>query len=222
MLLLETMTHFHTAHPVGAINDVLGGYAGMTMLPMMNTMSNISLVQFERQAAELANGLDNLQLNPRAKEFVPPSLQTLKAWPMFPSPLPTVRAGVTTIHITTTMVQMPPPAYAHPPDDTQQLFAPDMNNKDGRSNGKGSRGGKRSSRGGKKKTVQHGMETNVQRTVYICDIDQQVTEEQLANVFADCGAVIDCRVCGDPNSAMRFAFIEFTAKESVAKVRFQH
>ncbi len=72
--------------------------------------------------------------------------------------------------------------------------------------------------GGKKKPMQHGMEANVQRTIYICDIDQQVTEEQLASVFADCGSVIDCRVCGDPNSAMRFAFIEFTTKESAAKV----
>lgn len=116
---------------------------------------------------------------------------------------------------------MPGAAYGlHP--DAGQVFSPTADNR----NGKGTRGGKgRSSRGGsngtsngKKKTVQQGMETNVQRTVYICDIDQQVTEEQLANVFADCGAVIDCRVCGDPNSAMRFAFIEFTTKESAAKV----
>lgn len=37
----------------------------------------------------------------------------------------------------------------------------------------------------------------------------QVTEESLATFFADCGTVMDCRICGDPNSAMRFAFIEF-------------
>lgn len=82
----------------------------------------------------------------------------------------------------------------------------------------GGNGGGNGAGGGKKKTVQQGMEANVQRTIYICDIDQQVTEEQLASVFADCGSVIDCRVCGDPNSAMRFAFIEFTTKESAAKV----
>ncbi|XP_074372370.1 polyadenylate-binding protein-interacting protein 12-like isoform X3 [Apium graveolens] len=34
----------------------------------------------------------------------------------------------------------------------------------------------------------------IRRTVYVCDIDQQV---------------VDCRVCGDPNSVLRFAFIEF-------------
>eukprot|EP00775_Hariotina_reticulata_P005933 gene5933-6173_t len=39
--------------------------------------------------------------------------------------------------------------------------------------------------------------------------EQPVTEESLATFFADCGTVMDCRICGDPNSAMRFAFIEF-------------
>ena len=37
----------------------------------------------------------------------------------------------------------------------------------------------------------------------------QVTEAEVAQHFADCGQIMDCRVCGDPNSAMRFAFIEF-------------
>ena len=54
-------------------------------------------------------------------------------------------------------------------------------------------------------------EGNIRRTVYICDIDQAVTEELLGAVFGECGATVDVRVCGDPNSAnaMRFAFIEF-------------
>ena len=46
----------------------------------------------------------------------------------------------------------------------------------------------------------------------------QVTEEQLAAYFQDCGRVMDCRICGDPNSAMRFAFIEFADVEFAAKV----
>ncbi|KAJ7543769.1 hypothetical protein O6H91_09G051700 [Diphasiastrum complanatum] len=50
----------------------------------------------------------------------------------------------------------------------------------------------------------------VRRTVYVSDIDQQVTEEQLAALFITCGQVVDCRVCGDPNSVLRFAFVEFT------------
>jgi hypothetical protein len=53
----------------------------------------------------------------------------------------------------------------------------------------------------------------IRRTVYVSDIDQQVTEETLAGVFINCGQVVDCRVCGDPNSALRFAFIEFTDEE---------
>lgn len=53
----------------------------------------------------------------------------------------------------------------------------------------------------------------IRRTVYVSDIDQQVTEEQLAALFVGCGQVVDCRICGDPNSVLRFAFIEFTDEE---------
>ena len=47
----------------------------------------------------------------------------------------------------------------------------------------------------------------------------QVTEEQLATFFQQCGRVVDCRICGDPNSAMRFAFLEFANVESAQRVR---
>ncbi|KAG2330311.1 hypothetical protein Bca4012_020085 [Brassica carinata] len=53
----------------------------------------------------------------------------------------------------------------------------------------------------------------IRRTVYVSDIDQQVTEEQLAGLFIGFGQVVDCRICGDPNSVLRFAFIEFTDEE---------
>ncbi|KAK4795035.1 hypothetical protein SAY86_013029 [Trapa natans] len=53
----------------------------------------------------------------------------------------------------------------------------------------------------------------IQRTVYVSDISQQVTEEQLAALFVICGKVVDCRICGDPNSVLRFSFIEFTDEE---------
>ncbi|KAL0713936.1 hypothetical protein Bca4012_020914 [Brassica carinata] len=53
----------------------------------------------------------------------------------------------------------------------------------------------------------------IRRTVYVSDIDQQVTEENLAGVFVNCGQVVDCRVCGDPKSVLRFAFVEFTNEE---------
>ncbi|KAG6516936.1 polyadenylate-binding protein-interacting protein 11-like [Zingiber officinale] len=53
----------------------------------------------------------------------------------------------------------------------------------------------------------------IRRTVYVSDIDHQVTEEQLATLFIHCGQVVDCRMCGDPKSVLRFAFIEFTDEE---------
>uniref|UniRef100_A0A061RRQ1 Rna binding protein n=1 Tax=Tetraselmis sp. GSL018 TaxID=582737 RepID=A0A061RRQ1_9CHLO len=83
----------------------------------------------------------------------------------------------------------------------------------GRSRGhsRGSRGSKRGGGG------QKNLAANVRRTIYICDINSQVTEEQLASHFSSCGSVVDCRVCGDPNSAMRFAFIEFTEEAAVQK-----
>ncbi|XP_039055323.1 polyadenylate-binding protein-interacting protein 9-like [Hibiscus syriacus] len=54
---------------------------------------------------------------------------------------------------------------------------------------------------------------SIRRTVYVSDIDQSITEEQLAGLFSNCGQVIDCRVCGDPHSVLRFAFVEFADEE---------
>ncbi|PKA58940.1 Polyadenylate-binding protein RBP45C [Apostasia shenzhenica] len=59
-------------------------------------------------------------------------------------------------------------------------------------------------------------EESIRRTIYVSDIDHNVTEEHLAELFAACGQVVDCRVCGDPHSILRFAFIEF-ADEDGAK-----
>ncbi|KAK9086002.1 hypothetical protein Sjap_026413 [Stephania japonica] len=60
------------------------------------------------------------------------------------------------------------------------------------------------------RTLKAQREDCIRRTVYVSDIDQQVTEEQLARLFIGCGQVVDCRVCGDPHSVLRFAFIEFS------------
>ncbi|OAY28890.1 polyadenylate-binding protein-interacting protein 9 isoform X2 [Manihot esculenta] len=56
-------------------------------------------------------------------------------------------------------------------------------------------------------------EDSVRRTVYVSDIDQHVTEERLAGLFSSCGQVVDCRVCGDPHSVLRFAFVEFADEQ---------
>ncbi|XP_078431479.1 polyadenylate-binding protein-interacting protein 9-like [Wolffia australiana] len=55
---------------------------------------------------------------------------------------------------------------------------------------------------------------SIRRTVYVSDIDMHVTEEQLAALFTCCGQVVDCRVCGDPHSFLRFAFVEFADEHS--------
>ncbi|KAI8007507.1 Polyadenylate-binding protein-interacting protein 9 [Camellia lanceoleosa] len=53
-------------------------------------------------------------------------------------------------------------------------------------------------------------EDSIRRTVYVSEIDHNVTEEQLAALFSSkCGQVVDCRICGDPHSLLRFAFVEF-------------
>ncbi|KAL4281077.1 hypothetical protein GQ457_03G024930 [Hibiscus cannabinus] len=54
---------------------------------------------------------------------------------------------------------------------------------------------------------------STRRTVYVSDIDQIITEEQLACLFSNCGQVVDCRVCGDPHSVLHFAFVEFADEE---------
>ncbi|XWS61407.1 hypothetical protein CRYUN_Cryun07bG0123600 [Craigia yunnanensis] len=56
-------------------------------------------------------------------------------------------------------------------------------------------------------------EDAIRKTVYVSDIDLQVTEELLAGLFLSCGPVVDCRICGDPKSVLRFAFVEFYKEE---------
>ncbi|KAK2968730.1 hypothetical protein RJ640_005917, partial [Escallonia rubra] len=57
-------------------------------------------------------------------------------------------------------------------------------------------------------------EDSIRRTVYVSDIDHNVTEERLAALFSGYGQVVDCRVCGDPHSRLRFAFVEFADEHS--------
>ncbi|GJU58177.1 polyadenylate-binding protein-interacting protein 9-like protein [Tanacetum coccineum] len=52
------------------------------------------------------------------------------------------------------------------------------------------------------------------RTVFVSSIDNNVTEEQLAELFSNQGKVMDCRICGNPYSTLRFAFIEFADQNS--------
>ncbi|CAI9784314.1 unnamed protein product [Fraxinus pennsylvanica] len=64
------------------------------------------------------------------------------------------------------------------------------------------------------RTFRAQREDNIRRTVYVSDIDQNITEEQLAGLFSSYGQVVDCRVCGDPHSRLHFAFVEFADEYS--------
>lgn len=138
------------------------------------------------------------KLNPMAEEFVPPSLSN-------------------NIYNNRALLRSPSAAthfgYAAVNDFLLQTNHPAFANVDaistGRKKGHFSNGKRRMN----SRTNLAQQEDAIKRTVHVSDIDQQVTEEQLAALFIHCGQVVDCRVCGDPNSVLRFAFVEFTDEE---------
>ncbi|GBG64708.1 hypothetical protein CBR_g46251 [Chara braunii] len=131
------------------------------------------------------------KLNPLAKEFVPPSLRAVGVGP---HSVQQHAEGGSSSSSSSSMNARGNTATA-PSGQVQRK----------KKNGYSSGGRRRSSR-----TSRAQQEDSVRRTVYVSDIDQQVTEEQLASLFISCGQVVDCRMCGDPNSVLRFAFVEFT------------
>ncbi|XP_004502742.1 polyadenylate-binding protein-interacting protein 12-like isoform X2 [Cicer arietinum] len=139
---------------------------------------------FKREMRDLEELLS--KLNPMAEEFVPPSL-------------------VTNYH-----------GYLAGPNVGGFGYANNimLQNNFGNANGQINRRRKNGYNNAKRR-LNHKMdmekrEEMIRKTVYVSDIDQLVTEEQLASLFLNCGQVVDCRVCGDPNSILRFAFVEFT------------
>ncbi|XP_041990061.1 polyadenylate-binding protein-interacting protein 12-like isoform X2 [Salvia splendens] len=143
---------------------------------------------FKRDMRDLEEMLS--KLNPMAKEFVPPSLSAFGGGPhklLVPPHAAAVAAA----------------AAGHFGFSTNG-FVMQQQKKNGFVNGK---------RRMNSRTSMAQREDVIRRTVYVSDIDHQVTEEQLAALFIGCGQVVDCRVCGDPNSVLRFAFIEFTDEE---------
>ncbi|KAL8538181.1 hypothetical protein ACS0TY_000224 [Phlomoides rotata] len=159
---------------------------------------------FKRDMRDLEEMLS--KLNPMAKEFVPPSLSAF--------------GGGGGLH----KLLVPPHAAAavaaaaagHFGFNANGFLVPQPLNS-GVPNGNSFRRKKNGYVNGKRKvnsrTSMAQREDVIRRTVYVSDIDHQVTEEQLAALFIGCGQVVDCRVCGDPNSVLRFAFIEFTDEE---------
>ncbi|XP_019433503.1 PREDICTED: polyadenylate-binding protein-interacting protein 12-like isoform X2 [Lupinus angustifolius] len=141
---------------------------------------------FKKDMRDLEDFLS--KLNPMAEEFVPLSLTNNLGYLAGPG-----AAG-----------------FGYPNNFLFPNNYGNVNGQNNRRNGNGNNQGKR--RVGNKVDMER-REEMVRRTVYVSDIDQLVTEEQLAALFLNCGQVVDCRVCGDPNSILRFAFVEFTDEE---------
>ncbi|CAL0305392.1 unnamed protein product [Lupinus luteus] len=140
---------------------------------------------FKRDIRDLEELLS--KLNPMAEEFVPPSL--------------TKNLGY---------LAAPGAEFGYPNNFVLPNSYGNVNGQNNRRKKNGYNNGKRRVNN---KVDMERKEEMVRRTVYVSDIDQLLTEEQLAALFLNCGQVVDCRVCGDPNSILRFAFVEFTDEE---------
>ncbi|XP_060212240.1 polyadenylate-binding protein-interacting protein 11-like isoform X1 [Lycium barbarum] len=127
------------------------------------------------------------KLNPKAEEFVPPSLANNNNM----------------------LVPFPPGAVQF----NNFVMQTDQGVANGNSNRRKKNGYGYGRRRINTRTGMAQREDVIRRTVYVSEIDHQVTEEQLAGLFLSCGQVVDCRICGDTNSVLRFAFVEFTDEE---------
>ncbi|XP_055830638.1 polyadenylate-binding protein-interacting protein 12-like [Solanum dulcamara] len=175
-------------------NGVLGNHSSQHEHPKMNGVDsrNGGSVDgeggdegFKKEMRDLEEMLS--KLNPMAEEFVPPSMANNNM--RLPFPPGTVHFGF---------------------DANNFLMQTEANGNSNRRKKNGYGYGRR------RMNTRTGMaqrEDVIRRTVYVSDIDHQVTEEQLAALFLGCGQVVDCRICGDTNSVLRFAFIEFTDEE---------
>ncbi|KAL3650595.1 Poly(A) RNA polymerase cid13 [Castilleja foliolosa] len=155
---------------------------------------------FKREMRDLEEMLS--KLNPMAKEFVPPSLGSVFGGGnhhlvMAPPQAAAAAAGHFGYNSNGFVIQQ----LINSGVSTDNSF---KRKKNGYGNGR---------RRIYSRTSKAQSDDVIRRTVYVSDIDHQVTEEQLAMLFIGCGQVVDCRVCGDPNSVLRFAFVEFTDEE---------
>ncbi|KAF8712702.1 hypothetical protein HU200_028466 [Digitaria exilis] len=159
------------------------------------------------------------KLNPMAEEFVPPSLASpVAAAAVAPAPVPAPLSPAAFGYYPANAgfaVASPGhrgvvgfPAVADGPAGRGRLLQ-----KKGGAGGFGGHGHPGGRRRTNSRTSMAQRDEVIRRTVYVSDIDHQVTEENLAALFINCGQVVDCRMCGDPNSVLRFAFIEFTDEE---------
>lgn len=166
-----------------------------------------------RDVKEFVDLLSN-KLNPSAKEFVPSVKHSLPA-----SPPAAVGEYAWDLRLSADGT----PVFIASPDyfgGFYQIIAAGNYNTDSSSDGSSNgqffprrRIGFSQKRRTNERTRKADREDSIRRTVYVSDIDQQVTEEKLAELFSNCGQVVDCRICGDPHSVLRFAFIEFSDED---------
>ncbi|XP_021763191.1 polyadenylate-binding protein-interacting protein 11-like [Chenopodium quinoa] len=147
---------------------------------------------FKKEIRDLQEMLS--KLNPMAKEFVPPSL-------------------VNYVNINNNMFSNNNGNFGYVNNFLIAPLSPVAGNVNGFSGRRRRNGYGNGKRRMNTRTSMAQREDVIRRTLYVSDIDQQVTEEQLAALFINCGPVVDCRICGDPNSVLRFAFVEFMDEE---------
>ncbi|KAL3838024.1 hypothetical protein ACJIZ3_022615 [Penstemon smallii] len=207
--------HHQSAKPAAVANNQKSNQNYHLMLHQQQKISNVHYHQLPNGGEKKMNGHDDVddegegfkremrdleemlsKLNPMAEEFVPPSH---------------VGGGPQR------MMVLPPHAAAAGHFGYNAGFLMQQLLNSGVPNGNPFRRKKNGYAHGKQRinsrTSNAQREDVIRRTVYVSDIDHQVTEEQLAALFIGCGHVVDCRVCGDPNSVLRFAFVEFTDEE---------
>ena len=63
----------------------------------------------------------------------------------------------------------------------------------------------------------HLRQAVLRRTVYVRNLDVEVTEAHLLRVFGSCGGVQDSRLCSDPHSTLRYAFLQLDTEEAVSR-----
>ncbi|KAI3675073.1 hypothetical protein L1987_84657 [Smallanthus sonchifolius] len=130
--------------------------------------------------------LSNLKLNPMAKEFFPSSYSPIA-------------------HNVDKLNYFAPAFYINSPVDSVEGYPTNRRRRNSYSQGRRWLNGR---------AYRAQREDSIKRTVYVSDIDHNVTEERLAALFSPYGQVLDCRVCGDPHSRLRFAFVEFADENS--------
>ncbi|XP_055800793.1 polyadenylate-binding protein-interacting protein 8-like isoform X1 [Solanum dulcamara] len=154
-----------------------------------DSFDSIANVKSEYHMHDIADMLKKLKLNPQAKEF-------------FPSSYNNRGAGVGGD-------QMILSSFV-PANKTMVVDGFQNNRRRGNNFNQGKR--RMNNRAYKAQ-----REDSIRRTVYVSEIDNNVTEEQLAALFSAYGQVVDCRICGDPHSRLRFAFVEFADESDSAR-----